>query len=143
MIVLDTNVISELMRAHPDQNVVAWVRSHHGKELSTTAVTVAEVSYGIERLPDGRRRRVLAAAARDVFQAFASQVLAFDQRAAPVYATVVTARERKGRPIDGFDAQIAAICQAAGAILATRNTVDFSDTGVALVNPWGGTDEAS
>ncbi|MBO0767204.1 MAG: type II toxin-antitoxin system VapC family toxin [Solirubrobacterales bacterium] len=136
MIILDTNVVSELMRAEPSPAVLSWVSAQDATALSTTAVTVAEISYGIQRLPAGRRRQDIAAAASEVFDAFASQILAFDRRAAELYATVVTDRERKGRPIDGFDAQIAAICRTSSAILATRNTVDFADTGLSVVNPW-------
>jgi predicted nucleic acid-binding protein len=136
VIVLDTNVISELMRSKPDPAVRAWVHSQHAKELYTTAITVAEVRYGIQRLPDGRRRQLLATAAEDVFEAFTVQVLAFDQRAAGLYATLVAERERSGRPMDGFDGQIAAICRACHAALATRNTPDFAATGLTLLNPW-------
>lgn len=136
MIILDTNVVSELMRTAPDPAVLAWVRSQARKDLNTTAITVAEIRYGIERLPDGRRRRTLAEAARDAFEAFASQVLSFDRRAADLYGTIVAERERNGQPIDGFDAQIAAICRSSGAALATRNTADFTDTSVSLINPW-------
>ncbi len=138
MIILDTNVISELMRAEPSPVVLSWVRSQDRRDLNTTAITVAEVRYGIERLPDGRRRRTLAEAAHDVFEAFAGQVLPFDRGAADLYGTIVAERERSGQPIEGFDAQIAAICRSSGAALATRNTADFAGTGVALINPWQG-----
>jgi predicted nucleic acid-binding protein len=105
-------------------------------ELYTTAVTVAEIRYGIARLPAGRRREALHQAAMEVFGAFPGQVLPFDVVAANVYADVVAQRDALGNPIDGFDAQIAATCRVHAATLATRNTKDFTETGIALVDPW-------
>ncbi|MDT7575986.1 MAG: toxin FitB [Pseudonocardiales bacterium] len=134
MIVLDTNVVSELMRAAPDRAVRSWVQRSH--DLATTAVTLAEVRYGIARLPAGRRRDVLAEAAEGIFSAFRDQVLPFDAAAATEYDRVVFGRDVAGRPIDGFDAQIAAICRSRGAGLATRNTRDFHGTGVEVLDPW-------
>jgi predicted nucleic acid-binding protein len=113
------------------------VRAQDGGDLFTTAITVAEIGYGVERLPDGARKALLRATATQVFSAFAEQVLAFDADAAALYGTIVTARERRGVPIDGFDAQIAAICRRHSAALATRNVKDFAQTGVELIDPWG------
>lgn len=138
MIVVDTNVASELMRSSPEPAVQEWVRSHEGRELCTTAITVAEILYGIERLPKGRRKEVLRSAAAEIFEAFAEQVLPFDTAAAEQYALVVTQRDGLGLPIDGFDAQIAAICRAQRMPLATRNLADFRKTGVEVINPWRG-----
>lgn len=135
MIVLDTNVVSELMRSPPDAVVVEWVRASPAETLYTTSITVAEILYGIERLPGGRRRTLLLAAARDLFSSFADRVLVFDVEAAGEYASLVSERERAGRPIGGFDAQIAAICRGNGATLATRNLRDFRGT-VNLIDPW-------
>ena len=136
MIVVNTNVASELMRPSPERAVQEWVRSHEGRELCTTAITVAEILYGIERLPEGRRREVLRSAAAEIFEVFAEQVLPFDTAAAEQYALVVTQRDGLGLPIDGFDAQIAAVCRAQQAALATRNVADFRETGVEVINPW-------
>jgi predicted nucleic acid-binding protein len=136
MIVVDTNVASELMRSLPDARVVAWLHAQDGSELYTTAITVAEIGYGVERLPEGARKALLRATAAQVFSAFAEHVLAFDGDAAGLYGAIVSARERGGAPIDGFDAQIAAICRRQGATLATRNGKDFDQTGVAIVDPW-------
>jgi predicted nucleic acid-binding protein len=136
MIVLDTNVVSELMRGTPEPSVITWLGQQRSAELFTTAVTLAEVRYGIARLPDGRRKNDLAQAADEVFSAFPEQVLPFDAVAAATYADVVTDRDKAGQPIDGFDAQIAAICRSRNATLATRNTKDFHQTGVELVDPW-------
>jgi predicted nucleic acid-binding protein len=136
VIILDTNVVSELMRGEPDRTVVTWLQQQSGESLYTTTITVAEIRYGIARLPEGQRRESLHQAANEIFAAFPRQVLTFDLGAANTYADVVTTRESIGNPIAGFDAQIAAICRSQAATLATRNTKDFADTGVALVNPW-------
>lgn len=142
MIVLDTNVVSELMRLKPSPAVIAWLRTHPARNLCTTVVTVAEVRYGIARLPAGRRKDRLAEAADDVFLGFPEQVLAFDAAAAVAYADVVAARDRTGVPIHGFDAQIAAICRIHQAALATRNVGDFNATGIELMDPWQGPADA-
>ena len=138
MIVLDTNVLSELMRPQPAAEVLGWVRAQPGAELVTTAVSVAEILYGIQRLPAGRRHTQLLEAAREVFAQLSEQVLPFDAAAAAEYAELVTARHRDGEPISGFDAQIAAICRARRASLATRNIADFAHTGVRVINPFAG-----
>jgi toxin FitB len=111
-------------------------RGSSGGRLRTTSITVAEIRYGIERLPAGRRRDLLKLTADDLFSAFKEQILPFDAAAAAVYPLVVTQRERVGLPIDAFDAQIAAICLTQDALLATRTLKDFSDTGLDVVNPW-------
>ena len=139
MIVVDTNVVSELMRPSPEPTVRGWVRSHKGHELYTTSITLAEIRYGIERLPGGRRQDLLRTTAEDVFAAFEDQILPFDAAAALQYASIVTTRDDAGLPIDGFDAQIAAICGVHQATLATRNVKDFRDTGIDVTDPWEGT----
>lgn len=135
-VILDTNVISELMRTSPDARVQAWVRHVPPALIFTTSVTLAEVRFGIARLPAGRRRGLLGEAADDVFGAFTDHVLPFDATAASQYAAVVVERERMGAPISGFDAQIAAICRCHGAALVTRNTDDFMQLGLNLIDPW-------
>ncbi len=136
MIVIDTSVTSELMRPSPSPAVTAWVRTRGATELYSTAITLAEVRHGIERLPEGRRKDLLNTAAEEVFLAFADHVLAFDATAAVQYAEIVSARDRAGTPIDGFNAQIAAICRVHGATLATRNVKDFHGTGIDVTDPW-------
>lgn len=136
MIILDTNVVSELMKPAPDPTVVTWVRARRGGELATTAISLAEIRHGIERLPDGHRKQLLRTTADHAFAVFARQVLPFDAAAATQYALVVTAREEAGSPIDGFDAQIAAICRTHEAGLATRNVKDFLGTAVDVIDPW-------
>jgi hypothetical protein len=138
VIVLDTNVTSELMRPVPAPVVVAWVRAKRTSDLYTTSITMAEIRYGIERLPDGRRKELLRSTAEDVFSSFSEDVLPFDADATPAYAEIVSQRERTGNHINGFDAQIAAICRTHHAQLATRNVNDFKNTGLTVIDPWDG-----
>ncbi len=137
MIVLDTNIISELTRQAPEPRVVSWLDSLPAEEVSTTAVTAAELLYGVARMPAGRRKRELAAAVRGLLgDELRDRILPFDEHCASRYADIVCGRETVGRPIGVADAQIAAICRTAEATLATRNTDDFSGTGIELINPW-------
>jgi predicted nucleic acid-binding protein len=137
MIVLDTNVLSELMKPAPSEPVVAWVASQPTQSLYTTSITEAEILHGIMLLPSGRRRRAFETAAREMFrEEFAGRVLSFGSDAALPYARIAVERRRGGRPISHFDAQIAAIARSAGATLATRNVSDFEGCGVEIVNPW-------
>jgi predicted nucleic acid-binding protein len=136
VIVVDTNVVSELMRPRPAVEVVTWFAGQDPLELRLTAITVAELLYGLARLPAGERRDALDAAVDEVLLHFADEVLPFDNEAARSYAVIVTARERAGTPIAALDAQIAAICRVHDAVLATRNVKDFAGIGVDLLNPW-------
>jgi hypothetical protein len=137
VIVLDTNVVSELMRKTPPLGVVSWVDRFSASEVLVTVVTAAELMYGVARLPDGRRKRELHAKVEGLLaEDFQDQILPFDARAATHYAEIVASRERAGRPISMADAQIAAICRNWSIGLATRNVDDFVDTGVDAVNPW-------
>ena len=136
MIIVDTNVASELMRPAPSERVQDWLREQPVEDLYTSAITVAEIRYGIERLPEGTRKVDLRAAAIEIFGAFADRVLAFDAAAAEQYSLIVSRRERLGIPIEGFDAQIAAICRVHGAALVTRNISDFRESGIGVINPW-------
>jgi len=136
MIILDTNVVSELMRPEPAPQVAEWVRRRDRRELRMTSITLAEIRYGIARLPDGRRKQTLFDTANDTFLAFDEQILPVDAAAAEQYALIASARERAGKPIAGFDALIAAVCRSRGATLATRNLPDFENTGVEVIDPW-------
>jgi toxin FitB len=136
VIVVDTNVVSELMRPSPAPQVREWVSAQAPEELCTTAITIAEIRYGLERLADGRRKDSLLAAATEVFATFSEFIQPFDADAAIWHATIVAHRDRLGLPIDGFDAQIAAICRTRGAALATRNAKDFRETGIDVIDPW-------
>jgi toxin FitB len=140
MIILDTNVVSELMRAEPAPRVAAWVRSRDRRELRMTSITLAEIRYGIARLPEGRRKQVLLNTADDIFRSFSDQVLPVDAAAAEQYAVIASTRERAGKPIAGSDALIAAVCRSRGAVLATRNLADFDGTGIDVMDPWAAAD---
>lgn len=137
MIVWDTNVLSEIMKPTPDTNVLSWVDSIPTPQTAVTAVTVAEILYGIGRLPDGARWRKLMTVAESIFdEEFRNRILVFDANAAVEYATLVVEHEAAGLPIAMADAQIAAICRTHECTLATRNVRDFDRTGVTVINPW-------
>lgn len=137
MIILDTNVLSELTRKKPEAAVLDWLDALPVAEVATTAITAAELRYGVARLPDGRRKTLLAETIHALLnEDFRGRVEPFDELAAERYALVVSDRDKLGRPITAADAQIAAICHARRATLATRNTKDFEETGIELVNPW-------
>ncbi len=137
MIILDTNVLSELMRAEPSPAVVAWVSTQSAASLFTTSITQAEILYGIMLLDPGHRREELEEAALAMFdEDLSGRVLPFGRDAAHAYAHVASERRRLGRPVSQFDAQIAAIARASGSAIATRNVADFEQCGLDLINPW-------
>ena len=137
MIILDTNVISELMARAPDPAVLQWSRGHALSALHTTAVTKAEIFYGLEVMPKGKRREATVAAAVAMFdEDFAGRVLPLTEEVAAVFATLVAERRRLGRPILPMDALIAAIARHHGAAVATRDTGGFDGCGLDLINPW-------
>ena len=139
MIVIDTNVISELMRVTPAPSVITWMGRHHPQTLFTTSVTVAEILYGIELLPKGKRRDGLLHEAEMTFSvAFLRKILTFDERAARMFGSIVASRRLRGRPIEIADGQIAAIARVNDATLATRDVADFEGCGLRLINPWQG-----
>jgi predicted nucleic acid-binding protein len=141
VIVLDTNVVSELMRPAPSTRVVSWVGSQSASSLYVTTLTHAEILYGVLLLPAGRRRNAIESAAVGLFETeFAGRILSFDSAAAALYARVASDRRRSGRPISHFDAQIASITRANRATLATRNAKDFERCGIRLIDPWRTTD---
>ena len=137
MIFVDTNVISEVMRTEPNKSVLAWMDGLRRNDVGITAVSIAEILYGIGSLPEGKQTNKLLEAATVVFdEYFAGLIYPFDHLAAVEYADIVIRRVRMGNPISMPDAQIAAICRVSGADLATRNTKDFQNTGLALIDPW-------
>ena len=136
MIVLDTNVLSELMRPSPDAAVNSWSDTVPVGEQYISVVTVAEVRYGIARLPRGRRREALQRTADRNFATFRRRTLTLDPPAAALYGDVVVERTSAGKPVSTFDALLAAIVRSHDATLATRNTDDFTGLGLDLVNPW-------
>jgi toxin FitB len=138
MIVVDTNVLSEEMRPVPAASVLAWFRRQSAASLFTTAVCQAEILVGVATLPDGRRKLALETAARDILELFAGRILPFDSVAATAYAEIVATRRQIGRPINDFDAQIAAIARSRDMALATRNGSDFEGIALRVVDPWAG-----
>jgi predicted nucleic acid-binding protein len=137
VIVLDTNVVSEFMKTSPAVRVAKWLASHAHARIFTTSVTQAEIFFGLEIMPQGRKRDALYRAAAAMFKdKFAGHVLAFDGDASHIFAAIAAARKRTGQPIGQFDCQIAAIARLHGAAIATRDLRDFADCGVELIDPW-------
>lgn len=134
---LDTNVVSELLRARPDANLLAWLSTRSRTQLHVTCITQAEMLLGVALLPRGKRKDGLQQSMRSLFEVdFGSRALPFDREAATAYAEITASRRAAGRPISILDAQIAAICISVGASLATRNLRDFENIGLSLHNPW-------
>lgn len=138
MILLDTNIVSELMRPAPEPKVLEWLDAQPAEDVWISAVTVGEIRLGIALLPDGKRKQRLTGLAETMVEEdFSERCLPYDVLAAANYAAIVAIRTRRGRPISVEDAQIAAIARSGGLTLATRNTKDFSDIDeLPLVNPW-------
>ena len=137
MFVLDTNVVSELMRLAPDPAVASWVVGRATASLFLTAISEAELRFGLAVMPPGRRRDGLAASLERMLRpGFTNRVLPFDSAAAHAYAEIAATRRAIGRPISHPDGQIAAIGHSCGMAVATRNIRDFEDMGIALINPW-------
>lgn len=137
MILLDTNVLSELMRPEPHSLVLAWADQQEPESVGLTAMNEAEILHGLARLPEGRRRQSLQERWGQLVPVlFAGRVFSFDRAAAHWYADLLNHRQRLGQPISTADAVIAAIALSIGATLATRNTADFEGVGLSLINPW-------
>lgn len=137
MYAIDTNVASELMRPTPAPAVAAWIAEQNASDLVLTAISEAELRYGVAIVPAGRRRNELQAAmTRWLRVGFGGRILPFDSAAARHYADIASGRRRVGRPMGEADCQIAAICRSRGAALVTRNIRDFRDTGIETIDPW-------
>ncbi len=137
MIVLDTNIISELMKSAPSVAVMEWLDQQNSVELFVTTVTIAEISYGIDVLPKGIRRSSFEKAFhRALEEAFKGRILHFDEGSALLYGKIMGDRRRLGKPLSIPDGQIIAIARFHGAAVATRNICDFSDCGLDLINPF-------
>ena len=137
MILLDTNLVSELMRRTPEPAVVAWLDAQEASAVYISVITEAELRYGVAILPEGRRRTRLAAALdRTLEEELGRRVLPFDRAAARSFATIGAARRAAGMPISHADCQIAAIARSRGARVATRNDGDFEHCGIEVINPW-------
>jgi predicted nucleic acid-binding protein len=138
VIILDTNIASVLVRSqHPDLPIVtAWMESLSDTDVRITAITRAEMRYGIAILPDGSRKRALADSADAYFAATESQLLSFGAAEAESYAEIMAQTRADGHQMSILDAQIAAITKVANATLATRDA-DFAGAGIRTVNPYG------
>ena len=137
MIVLDTNVLSELITARPDPEVVSWLETQPMDALFTTAISQGEMLYGACILPAGRHRDTLLHEVEAIFSAdMAGRVLPYDSDAAGIHATIAAMRRARGRPISQPDAMIAGIVASRGAVLATRNVREFEGCGIDVVDPW-------
>jgi predicted nucleic acid-binding protein len=137
MIVLDTNVLSEVLRPAPEPRVVDWLKDQPRTSVFTTTLTRGEILYGIRLLPAGKRRDGLWDAAIKIFDIdLAGQVLIFDNVAADEFAQISASRRAAGRPITQFDALIAGTTRSRGAKLATRNVADFEGCDIEVINPW-------
>jgi len=137
VIVLDTSVISEALKPAPSDAVLRWLAVQEPSTIFMTAVTQAEILYGVESLPVGKRRARLLTAIEAMFAAeFEGRILPFDDDAALAFARIAAGRNAAGRPISQFDAMIAAIAHSRRATVATRNIAHFERCGIQLVNPW-------
>lgn len=137
MILLDTNVLSELMRPAPDRGVERWLAGQPDASVFISAITEAELRYGAAVLPSGKRRSVLVTEIEGMLgEEFGGRILPFDSLAARAFAIIASDRRHVGKPISQADAQIAAIARSRGASLATRNVPDFEGCGVEVINPW-------
>jgi hypothetical protein len=137
MIIVDTNVLSEVMKPVPSGNVLRWMAARPASGLYTTTITLGEVLYGVARVPAGRRHQALQEAIDTIFEdTFSGRILTFDRDAARAFADISARRRRLGRPIGEMDAQIAGIAKSRDAAIATRNVRDFRDCGVELIDPW-------
>lgn len=137
MIVIDTNVISELWKINPDANVLAWIDAQAIETLYLSAVTVAELRYGLAMMPEGKRRTIYQERMeREVLPAFAGRVLAFDLGASKTYADLMARARVEGKAIGMADGYIAATAGAHGFIVATRDTSPFEAAGLSVINPW-------
>jgi predicted nucleic acid-binding protein len=138
VIILDTNVLSENMKATPSVRVTRWLGQFPNHQLFTTTISEAEVIFGIELLPRGKRRTALESAMETIFaEDFSERILPFDSEAARAFGRIASDRRAAGRPVTDFDTQIAAIAMVHGAAMATRNTRDFEGCGISVLNPWG------
>jgi toxin FitB len=137
VIILDTNVISACMRPMKNKPVVDWLNRQPMEKLWTTTVTLFELRYGIEKLTSGSHKSELEASWQELGSIiFGDRILTFDLRAARAAAELAAVRAQNGRTVDSRDTFIAGVAISRGAMLATRNTRDFADAGISLVDPW-------
>lgn len=137
MILLDTNVISEVWKIEPNDRVAAWLNAQALETLHLSAITVAEIRYGIATMPDGRRRQVYASRMEgEVLPAFSGRILSFDLPASQAYADLMRQARAEGKAVGRADGYIAAIAKANALIVATRDVMPFTAAGLHVINPW-------
>lgn len=137
MIILDTNIISEMMKPLPSTKVKAWMDKQESDDLFITTITIAEISYGLGSLPGGKRRDSLESAFKvTLIEAFKNRILSFDESAAYIYGQLMSNRKSIGKPLSILDGQIAAITHVNAMFIATHNTCDFSDCGLNVIDPF-------
>ena len=137
MIIIDTNVLSEVLRPEPDVRVSTWLARQPSRQMYTTAISRAEINFGILAMPDGSRKARLSEAAQAMFDVyFSGRLLPFDETAADEFASLSAGLKRVGRPMGIFDGMIASIVRSRGARLVTRNTKDFGECEIELIDPW-------
>lgn len=136
-VLLDTCVLSELVKRAPDSQVLRWLETRKAHELYLSAMSWGELKRGVARLPESKRRTELTAWLEQLVVGFEGRILGFDQRAAELWASMVAGAEAEGKPMAAFDSIIAATARAHDCTLATRNVRDFTPAGIDLLNPWG------
>lgn len=133
---LDTCVLSELVKPEPQGTVLRWMRERQARQLYTSAITLAELQRGVQRLPASRRRDALAQWLEQLDVSFEDRILAFDRETAGYWAALCTQAERQGQTMAAYDSMIAATAMTHGLVLVTRNTKDFAAAPLVLINPW-------
>lgn len=137
MIILDTNVISEMMKPYPSLNVISWIDQQEPSKLYITTITIAEITYGLNVLPESNKRVLLSEAfSKTILAAFEHRIFQFDESAAHLYGKIMAGRKIMGRPLSVPDGQISAIAKSQGFSVATRNLKDFTDCGVNTIDPF-------
>ena len=137
MIILDTNIISEMMKPSPSRNVILWLDQQETTRLYITTITIAEIAYGLNSLPVGNRKNLLSEAfSKTILTAFENRIFSFDEPDAYLYGKIMADRKIRGRPLSVPDGQISAIARSRGCTVATRNLTDFADCGINVVNPF-------
>lgn len=137
MIILDTNIISEMMKPYPSDNLISWLDQEDVSKLYITTITIAEISYGINALPEGNKKVLIAEAfSRTIMSGFELRIYPFDESSAYLYGKIMADRKKKGRPLSIPDGQISAIALSRNCTVATRNVNDFVNSGIDIVNPF-------
>ena len=137
MIILDTNIVSEFMTSQPENSVLQWLNNQPPSQLYLTTITIAEITYGLGAMPEGKRQQFLSERFEEfVNMGFTGRILPFDIHSAKLYGDIMSHRKAIGRPMSTLDGQIASIAKSTGFTLATRNIKDFQDSDIKIINPF-------